>query len=570
MEKTNYSLVKISAGLIFTMFMMLCVLSCDKIDNPIRYGGGSKNPTVQQAVATVINVTGANPSDVTAALDAIVTNEAVAAAAAKGEPIKVTVAGSGVSTGAADNKITIPQKNGANIEISFATAPAGTGSNALVLETSLGAGAIPGAANNNLTVTMPPSSGLAVTIELPTTTVTLKTDGSGAVVYKDVIAKTAQQTIIIDKGVTIKEHELVGGNIVVKNGGAIETLAVTIKDNDGMVCLGSWWSGVGFKEDGPEPKYEIKTEDGGWYIPKNLRIKKGAGDHVAVSTNGPEFEYIDNLIIGEGVTVGLSLNSRYKVIKGEGNNKSSLDVLGWIHASHSDWEHPSQENVNGYYYVYDFDSTTEKVSNVSITEKRGETNPWNIPYVDQQTADYSTISFNLKFQNKTEGETVFTFDKCDFPAKTNFNLDFDTYKRDANGNILYEDVTLYCCYFGEGEWDITDFPTLEALQARFPEMTTEVGDRERGGYWTVVDSRPIMEDPTNFNFKGILVFNNCTINGTDISTTNFPKLINSGRFGPGTVAYQVKIDNTTYNVTRNPEWDDAEHHNYSLTLTSTE
>lgn len=42
MEKTNYSLVKISAGLIFTMFMMLCVLSCDKIDNPIRYGGGSK------------------------------------------------------------------------------------------------------------------------------------------------------------------------------------------------------------------------------------------------------------------------------------------------------------------------------------------------------------------------------------------------------------------------------------------------------------------------------------------------------------------------------------------------
>ena len=59
---------------------------------------------------------------------------------------------------------------------------------------------------------------------------------------------------------------------------------------------------------------------------KNLRIKKGAGDHVAVSTNGPEFEYIDNLIIGEGVTVGLSLNSRYKVIKGEGNNKSSLEI----------------------------------------------------------------------------------------------------------------------------------------------------------------------------------------------------------------------------------------------------
>lgn len=569
MDKTNYSYVKVSAGLIFTLCMMFGVISCDRIDNPIRYGGGSKNPTVQQAVATVINVTGANPSDVTAALDAIVTNEAVAAAAAKGEPIKVTVAGSGVSTDATDKTITIPQKSGANIEISFATAPT-TGTNALVLEPNVGGGSNPGASNNNLSVTMPPSSGLAITINLPTTTVTLKTDGSGNVVYKDVIAKTARSTIIIDKGVTIKEHELVGGNIVVKNGGAIETLAVTIKDNDGMVCLGSWWSGVGFKENGPEPKYEIKTEDGGWYIPKNLRIKKGAGNHVTVSTNGPEFEYIEKLIIGEGVTIGLHLNSRYKVIMGEGNNKSSLDVLGWIHASHSDWEHPSQENVNGYYYVYDFDSTTEKVSNVSITEKRGEINPKNIPYVDQQTADYSTISFNLKFQNKTEGETVFTFDKCDFPAKTNFNLDFDTYKRDANGNIVYGDVTQYCCYFGDGERDIKDFPTLEALQAEFSEMTTEVGDRERGGYWIVRKSEPIMEDPAVFNFTGILVFNSCTINGTEISTTNFPNLISSGRFGPGTIAYKVKINNTTYNVTRNPERDDEEHHNYGLTLTLSE
>ena len=545
----NYSFLDKATRILFTMCLMFCLTSCEDL-----FGEWDK-PAVKQAVETIVNVTGADPSDVTAALKAIVTDEAVAAAAAKGEPIKVTVTGSGVSTDATDKTITIPQKSGAAIEISFATAPTGTDSNSLVLETSEGAGSLPSDANNNLIVSMPSSEGLAIIIELPQTTVTLKTDGSGNVVYKDVVAKTALSTIIIDKGVTIKEHELVGGNIVVNNGGAIETIAVTIKDNDGMVCLGSWWSGVGFKENGPEPKYEIKKEDGGYYLPKNLRIKKGAGDHVAVSTNGPEFEYIDNLIIGEGVTVGLSLNSRYKVIKGEGNNKSSLDVLGWIHASHSDWEHPSQENVNGYYYVYDFDSTTEKVSNVSITEKRGETNPWNIPYVDQQTADYSTISFNLKFQNKTEGETVFTFDKCDFPAKTNFNLDFDTYKRDANGNILYEDVTLYCCYFGEGEWDITDFPTLEALQARFPEMTTEVGDRERGGYWTVVDSRPIMEDPTNFNFKGILVFNNCTINGTDISTTNFPKLINSGRFGPGTVAYQVKIGNTTYNVNRNNDND---------------
>ena len=183
---------------------------------------------------------------------------------------------------------------------------------------------------------------------------------------------------------------------------------------------------------------------------------------------------------------------------------------------------------------------------MSLTEERGEINPENIPFVDQQTANFTSTEFIIKFDGKTDGETTFTFENCEFPNNSKFNLDFVNYKRDANGEIVYGDVTLYCCYWGEGEWDITDYPSLEELQAEHPEMTTEVGDRERGGYWTVVDSRPIMEDPTNF--KGILVFKNCTIKGGAAISPN--GLIPSAKFGPGTVAYQVKIDNTTYNVNR--------------------
>lgn len=567
--ETIYSILKKATKLALATCLMMTLSSCEDIlgewDKP--------SPQVQEVINTIVTVTGADPSAVTAALKAVVTDEAVAAAAAKGEPIKVTVAGSGVSTDAADQTITIPQKSGAAIEINFATAPSGTDSNALVLEASEGAGALPGDANNNLVVTMPPSEGLAITIELPQTTVTLKTDGSGAVVYKDVIAKTATSTIIIDKGVTIKEHELVGGNIVVKDGGAIETLAVTIKDNDGMISLGSWWSGVGFKENGPEPEYLIKTESGSPYVPKNLRVKKGAGDYCCVRTVAPEDEYVEKLMIGEGVTIALELNASYKSIQGEGESRQGLNVRGWINPTfrdETDWDHPTQEDVKGYYYEYGFSTNTEKVSNVTIKEERGEINPDNIPFVDQQTANYTSVQFVIDFIGKTNGETTFTFENCDFPAKTSFNLAFSNFKREANGKIVYEDVTLYCCYTGPGNDDITPYPTLEALQAANSEMTTEVGDRERGGYWIVRDRRPIMEDPTNFDFTGILVFNNCTINGTEISTTNFPKLINSGRFGPGTIAYKVKINNTPYNVTRNPEWDDREHHNNSLTLTPTE
>lgn len=538
----NYSILNAIAGLAIALCVSLGFQSCGNIDNPLE------EIVIKNAVETIVTITGASPEEVTAALQAAITDEAVKAAAAKGEPIKVTIAGSGVSTEATDQTITIPQKSGAAIEINFATVPTGTDSNALVLEASEGAGELPGDANNNLVVTMPPSEGLAITIELPETTVTLKTDGTGSVVYKDVIAKTAKSTIIIDKGVTIKEHELVGGNIVVNDGGAIETLAVTIKDNDGMICLGSWWSGVGFKENGPEPKYEIKTEDGGYYIPKNVRIKKGTGDHVTAWTNGPDDEYIEKLIIGEGVSISLGINSHYKVIMGEGENKAGFYAPGWIHPTFSDWNDQRQETVNGYYFVYNFDTNTEKVSNVSITEKRGETNPWNIPFVDQQTAEYTSVQFDIDFIGKTNGESTFTFDNCAFPANSTFNLHFTNFKRDANGKIVYRDVTRYCCFYGEGEWDIADFPTLAELQERYPTMTSEVGDRERGGYWTVVMQEPIEEECENFTCT--LIFKNCTINGTAVTSSN---LINSAKFSTG-AAYKVKIDNTAYNVIRG-QWD---------------
>lgn len=545
--ETIYSFFKKATKLALATCLMMTLSSCEDIlgewDKP--------SPQVQEVINTIVTVTGADPSAVTAALKAVVTDEAVAAAAAKGEPIKVTVAGSGVSTDATDQTITIPQKSGAAIEINFATVPSGTDSNALVLEASEGAGTLPGDANNNLVVTMPPSEGLAITIELPQTTVTLKTDGTGAVVYKDVIAKTAKSTIIIDKGVTIKEHELVGGNIIVKDGGEIETIAVTIKDNDGMVCLGSLWSAVGFKENGPEPKYEIRTEDGGYYMPKNVRIKKGAGNYLTAWTNGPDEEYIEKLIIGEGVTVALGIKSSYKSIQGEGESKQGLNIRGWIHPSFSDWGNQIEENVNGYYYVYDFDTNTEKVSNVTITEERGEINPDNIPFVDQQTANYTSVIFEINLIGKTNGETTFTFENCDFPANSKFDLTFTNYKRDANGKIEYEDVTLYCCYTGPGDNDITPYPTLDALKTANSDMITEVGDRERGGYWIVRDRRPIMEDPADF--KGILVFKSCTINGAAVSPTN---LIHSGKFGPGIIAYKVRIDNTVYNVNRGSSDDD--------------
>lgn len=223
--RKNYSFFNKVAGFVLAMAMMVGFTSCEDIL------GEWDRPAVKQAIETIVNVTGADPAEVTAALQAIVTDEAIAAAAAKGEPIKVTVTGSGVSTDATDKTITIPQKNGAEIEISFAAAPTGTDTNPLEFTASSGASGASSTSQNDLTIDMPTANGLVITIELPQTTVTLTTNGTSTV-YKTVTAKTATNTLNVESGVTIEKLIVEGGNVVI-NGGKIEN--VKIADNQEVI-----------------------------------------------------------------------------------------------------------------------------------------------------------------------------------------------------------------------------------------------------------------------------------------------------------------------------------------------
>lgn len=521
--ETIYSILKKATKLALATCLMMTLSSCEDIlgewDKP--------SPQVQEVINTIVTVTGADPSAVTAALKAVVTDEAVAAAAAKGEPIKVTVAGSGVSTDATDQTITIPQKSGAAIEINFATVPSGTDSNALVLEASEGAGTLPGDANNNLVVTMPPSEGLAITIELPQTTVTLKTDGTGAVVYKDVIAKTAKSTIIIDKGVTIKEHELVGGNIIVKDGGAIETLAVTIKgERGGMICLGSWWCGVSFK--GAEPDYEIKKEDGRYYLPKHVIVRKGEGDHMVAWTNGPWDETIESLTASEGVGLSMLGNPRYKTIKGEGNNE--LCVQGNI-----DFDDPEKP------YYYPFASNTDLVSNFAIKAEIDD-NPVADPRIFTDPANL-IINYNAVEDN---GSKTFTFENCTFGSNMQFIL----------SAIRIAHYQYYLGFVNPNDEHPTKFNSLEdLLNAGIPNKI--VKRDERGGYW--IDDDYKEENPTCSDFTCILEFKNCKI-GENAITKDDVKFPKWGIWGMKQVEenrnyynlqFKVIIGDNTYNVVLN-------------------
>lgn len=518
--ETIYSIIKKATKLAFATCVLMTLSSCDDI-----FGNWDKpSSQVDEMIETIVTVTGSDPSDVTAALQSVVTDEVVAAAAAKGEPIKVTIAGSGVSTDDIDNTITIPQKNGAAIEINFESIPKGTDSNALVLQASEGAGTLPGDANNNLVVSMPSSEGLAITIELPQTTVTLKTDGSGAVAYKDIIAKTAKQTIIIGKGVTIKEHELVGGNIVVKDGGAIETIAVALKDKAGLVCLGSWWSGVSFK--GEEPDYNITNEDGSPYVPKYLRLKKGKGEYVSVETRCREDEYIESVTVDEGLTItGLG---QYKRYEGKGNNR--LHTRSFV------------DEEGGYFF--DFASNTELVSNFTIANE-----------IHDEDGLYNGVAnLIINFLDSETSSKTFTFDKCSFEnSKTQFVLSPKKFQAAIHYLALMEGVDPEAPDAWMHVYDSTNLQDL--LDAGVPNKEVEGG--QPGGYW--IDER--LDDISQGYFEDkdltfTLIFKNCTIGGVPISKDNV-KFPIWGLWAPGNIKFKVIIDGTTYNaVSRWYDYDD--------------
>lgn len=474
MEKTNYSLVKILAGLIFTMFMMLCVLSCDKIDNPVRfYGGGSSS--VQQAIATVINVTGADPAEVTAALQAIVTDEAVAAAAAKGEPIKVTVAGSGVSTDATDQTITIPQANGANIEITFAAAPTGTGTNPLEFTASSGAAAASSAAKNLLTIDMPTANGLVITIELPQTTVTLTTNGT--TVYKEVTAKTATSTLIVDKGVKVEKLVLDGGSILVNEGGEIETICMKAKGDDCALTVGSYWASYGWGDPNTYGEGgEIKTSEINpvgnptYYIPKNVRVEKGDYSYIFVGTNGPDNECFEKLTIGDGLTTGVD-NTRAKIIEGEGTS-AKLSTRGW-----------GEGNFESHFSLF-----TQKVKNLAIAPE------------GTYTGSYILVINYLGGIEGYDGHNggTFTFEDCSFPAGTKFIL--------ATKSM----TTHY--YAFDNSWNLHRSQDKNEVLTGAGVADNEVSPWTTGGYWT-------QEEPGYGYYtalKPTLVFKNCKIGGADI------------------------------------------------------
>lgn len=205
------------AGFMFALTTMFSFTSCDLFFDLIE------NPVPPEVVDAIVEKTGASAAEVTSLLSEAMLTPEVQKAINNNESFTINVAVPGGSS-AAGETITVPVsggegKNGGDVTITFTNAVTGTSdTNPLNFTAANASSASEGAAgsgnsDNKLTINMPSgSSGLVITIDLPDTSVTLTTNGT--TVYKQVTARTALNTLIVDKGVTIEDFVAGGGQIV--------------------------------------------------------------------------------------------------------------------------------------------------------------------------------------------------------------------------------------------------------------------------------------------------------------------------------------------------------------------
>lgn len=126
--------------------------------------------------------------------------------------------------------IKIPIVQNSNINMALATVPTTSESNPLKLEDTQGSAEPTANAVNTMTFAIPKaelSNAPSLTITMPQTTVELDASGNDGTTYNQVTALTANSTLVIKKGVTVKDLTVKGGNVRVA--GTIEAIS---KAND--------------------------------------------------------------------------------------------------------------------------------------------------------------------------------------------------------------------------------------------------------------------------------------------------------------------------------------------------
>ena len=233
-----------------------------------------------------------------------------------------------VTTASGNTDIKIPTKNGAgkaiDVCLTFKKMPsdaAGT----LAIKTDR-AGESTTTATNKLSVVLPESeTGINLNIDAPTSTVSLKSASGGATKFKEVVARTAFNTLVVDDDVTVGNAEIKDGVVQINDEGFLESWSFGAKSNGDQVSI--------LEDGGIEPLmiprtdeygntkdvYQITRANGEPYYAHSLKIVKDEADYSIVWFGNASHEAIPlkTVVVGDGATLQTNYIAMENIV-GEG------------------------------------------------------------------------------------------------------------------------------------------------------------------------------------------------------------------------------------------------------------
>jgi len=602
--RKNYfvkNLLAASMLLVVSMGMVSCQGLLDAIvgsqDNPSSQPSQpSTQPTetVVTPTAQGAKVEASSPEAVSKALATLV-DDIKAKGVGEGKEYKVEVSGVSSESTASENTIVVPKVENSNINLVFTEAVA-TSSAPLVVKASETTSTESKAAVNELTITVPNAESLDLKVDMPETTVTLKSSGSNSVI-KSIVAKTALNTLIIESGVTVEELEVQGGRVIVKSGGKIETYVYPASEgfirisSDGVIPYRIAGIDQSGNEDWDNPVWQIADEQNNPYYIQNLKIIKGQAEYATIEHEIEVNKLFKKLIIADGAAVNYKNGEdiRIETIEGQGSAKFLYGV--------------SYQNYGTGEMVYTGNCDLEYVKNLSGVEfsplwadKVANENIIQINSIPSNTKDCSfkasligwigsgiencVFSINDMSLDR-DANTAYLFKNCKF-EKNSSSYDISIYEESViPSGVTSFDTTFDNCEFaentrfyhklyGSGEKEVQVYVWSVLIDGAVypggsstslddvPEYNKNVGETKDRyddsknpdqdhpnlsmGYWKETRKQMVLpEDKFDFN----ITFNNCKYGGSALtaSTTIYGRFNPEGE--PG-LSYFVEIDGTKY------------------------
>ena len=564
------------------------MVSCQGLVDAIV--GTSDNPSTQpsqpstQPTETVVTPTAqgakveaSSPEAVSEALASLV-DDIKAKGVGDGKEYKVEVSTKDISTSASDCTIEVPKVTGSNINIVFDDGVS-TGSTPLVVKAAETASTTPTEAVNELTITVPDAQALDLSVDMPETTVTLKSSGSNTV-FKSIVAKTAVNTLYIESGVTVEELQVLGGRVIVKEGGKIETYVYAPDGHileifkDGLEPI---WVQA-FDEAGNETYLkQVSDENGNPYYFKNLKIVKGTQDYAIFENNGSKM--MKKLTICDGAAVNCK-NTPYftfETIEGQGNARILYGI----------WYNDFETDEPLYFGKVNF-SNVKSMSGVAVSALWADKLDKYEMKITGLPASMTDCSFKgTKIQaERQKGANAISAKNCKFESYADKEAYLSVYSIEPNDGVSSFKATFDNCEFVENTFfDFLQGAGYKEVQVYFwtkivdgaifpdgpstsfadvPEANKEVGETKDKydtsknpvegypmsmGYWRETQKTPALP-VDNFDFTA--AFNGCKYGSGALTATTPIEIMLSGVQG---LNYFVEIDGTKY--TPSTKWDEA-------------